>query len=105
MSPPLPEIAPPEHEQVLLAPPPGSTPPPPPPPVKPKTRRKTWPYLLAALVLAALAYFWFRSDHKQPAAQAKTKSGKAGGRGAGGPTPVVAAKATKGDIGVYVTGL
>jgi multidrug efflux system membrane fusion protein len=106
MSPPLPEIAPPEHEQVLLAPPPGSTPPKPtPPPVKPKTRRKTWLYLLAALVLAALAYFWYRSDHKQPAAQSKTKSGRAGGRGPGGPTPVVVVKATTGNIGVYVTGL
>ena len=107
MSPPLPEIAAPEHEQVLLAPPPGSTPPKPspPPPVKPKTRRKVWPYLLAALILAALAYFWYRSDHKQPTSQTKTKSGKAGGRGAGGPTPVVVAKAMTGNIGVYVTGL
>ena len=106
MSPPLPEIAAPEHEQVLLAPPPGSTPPKPPPaPAKPRTRRKLWPYFLAALVLATAAYFWFRSDHKPPTSQAKTKSGKAGGRGPNGPTPVVVAKATKGNIGVYVTGL
>ncbi len=106
MSNPLPEIAPPEHPQVLLPPAPGG----PsrrtaPPPSKRKPRRKKWPYLLAALVSAALAYFWFRSDHKQPTTQTKSRSGKAGGRGAGGPTPVVAVKATTGNIGVYVTGL
>jgi len=104
MSHPLPEIAPPEHEQVLLAPPPGSTPPRPPSPPKTKPRRKTWLYLAILVIAAVAAFLWYRSDHQQTTAQAKSKSGK-GGRGPTGPTPVVAVKTTTGDIGVYVTGL
>jgi multidrug efflux system membrane fusion protein len=57
------------------------------------------------VVLAAGAVLWFRSGNAQAGSKtAKTASGK-GGRGAGGPVPVVTVQATKGNIGVYVTGL
>ena len=105
MNQPTPEIAAPDPPKALLAPP-GTSPAnaQAPPPSKPKPpRRARW--LLIALIMLALAagfFFWFRS-HNTPA----TNSAK-GGRGRGGApavTPVVAAKAVTGNIGVYVTGL
>jgi multidrug efflux system membrane fusion protein len=70
---------------------------------RPARRRWIWVVLLI-LLAAALYFFWpknkgAKSDAGLPAG-AKTKGGK-------GPqsTPVVAARARKGDIGVYVTGL
>jgi multidrug efflux system membrane fusion protein len=101
----LPEIAPPEHPQVLLPPPPGSTPSAP-KQNKPKTRRRVWPWVVAALVAAVLAYAWFSSQSSKPTtAKTKASSGKAGRGAGGGPTPVVAVRAETGNIGVYVTGL
>lgn len=111
MSPTIPEIASPDHEQTLLAPPPGSTPEPPktgsqkpsapPPPEKPRSRRRTWLWLAALLLLAIVA--WFVWPKRQ--AQTASKNAKGGGRGAAASTPVVATRAETGNIGVYVTGL
>jgi len=66
-----------------------------------KPRRRGWLYtaILALLVLGAIV-LWSRM-HQAPAAATTAK----GGRGAPSATPVVAVKATKGNIGVYITGL
>ncbi|MGD1072049.1 MAG: efflux RND transporter periplasmic adaptor subunit [Bryobacteraceae bacterium] len=74
-----------------------------PPPVvvvKAKSRRRVWIYaaILAVLILSAI-FLWSRT-HQAPAA-----SPAKGGKSAPAATPVVAVKATKGNIGVYVTGL
>jgi multidrug efflux system membrane fusion protein len=101
----------PEHPQALLAPPPGSPPSPEPaeaaPPASappPRSRRRVWLWLviLAVLILAGIFFF---SRGKQPAAA--SQKGAAGAKGGRGPavTPVVAVKAVKGNIGVYVSGL
>lgn len=74
-------------------------------PQAPPPRRRLWPWLLLLAVLGAGYYYWV----KKPAPPASNKAGgKAGGQrgqGAGGAAPVDAAKAFKGNIGVYVTGL
>jgi membrane fusion protein, multidrug efflux system len=71
-----------------------------PPPSRPRRR---WIWLLIIAVLAAGLYFWSRNRAPVPASSSSTA---AGGRGKGaGTIPVVAVKATKGNIGVYVTGL
>ena len=61
-------------------------------------------WIIAGLVVfaAALYFIWPKITSTKTAAPAA----KAGGKNAGGaPTPVVAARAHKGDIGVYFTGL
>ncbi len=97
-----PEIEAPEKPQTLLAPPPGSMPPSVVEAKDAKPRRRGWLYaaILALLVLGAIV-LWSRM-HQAPAAAATTAKG---GRGAPSATPVVAVKATKGNIGVYITGL
>ena len=77
-----------------------------PPPPRPR-KGKGWIWLLVLVALAAGVYlYWQRNNDASagstPAADAKT--GKKG-RGGGGPPPVVAARARRGNIGVYVTGL
>lgn len=68
-------------------------------PERPRPRRG-WLWLVILILVAAAAYrFWPKSGAPAPAA---TGSGAGGRRGAGGTTPVVAVKATKGDIGVYI---
>jgi multidrug efflux system membrane fusion protein len=95
-----PELEAPEKPQTLLAPPPGSMPPPVAEAKDVKPRRRVWLYaaILAVLVLGAVL-LWSRM-HQAPAATTAK-----GGKGAPTATPVVAVKATKGNIGVYVTGL
>src|ERR1700722_9634158 len=101
------EIGAPEPPKALLAPPPGTTPAEPrklSPPAKPPRRTKLWLYLILILALSLGAYLWFRGPGT-PATQKTTKSGKGKKGGAPATTPVVAVHATKGNIGVYVTGL
>jgi multidrug efflux system membrane fusion protein len=56
---------------------------------------------------AAVYYFWYAPKHPNDTStttQDSAPGGKKGGRG-GGPVPVVATKAHRGNIGVYITGL
>src|ERR1700733_8967273 len=76
-----------------------------PPKAPPPRRRRLWIWILLLILLGAAGYyFWSKRQAPAPA----SASGKAGGqKGAGGgaAAPVDAAKAVKGNIGVYVTGL
>jgi multidrug efflux system membrane fusion protein len=67
------------------------------------SRSRGWLWLLF-LVLAAVAvyYFWPKSAAQPPASATASGAGAGGRKGAGGTTPVVAVKATKGNIGVYL---
>src|ERR1700722_2645698 len=113
MSQPLSEIEAPDHPQALIAPPPEPWPavePPKPetpkePPEEGKPRRgRKWLYAVILAALLLIAFFWYRGNNATPAAQksAASKTGKGAGAGV---IPVVAAQATKGNIGVYITGL
>ncbi|HWF07920.1 MAG TPA: MdtA/MuxA family multidrug efflux RND transporter periplasmic adaptor subunit [Bryobacteraceae bacterium] len=82
------EIQAPEHEQRLL------------PAAKPKKRR--WPWVVGLLALLLAAFLIFGKTGKPDSAK---KDGKGGRGGAATATPVVAAEAKTGNIGVYVTGL
>jgi multidrug efflux system membrane fusion protein len=77
--------------------PPGATPPP---------RRRLWIWILVLALLGAGGYYYWS---KKPPATPGSANGAVGGRkGQGanaGASPVDAAKAVKGNIGVYVTGL
>lgn len=70
--------------------------------------RRRWLWLPGLVVLAIIAYYAWprRSGPAHTSTSASTAPPAAGGRGrAPGVIPVVAAKAWKGNIGVYVTGL
>jgi membrane fusion protein, multidrug efflux system len=100
---PMPEIEAPEHPQHLLAPPgeaPSKV-----TVVEKRTphHRRRWVYAVIVVILALAGLFWWY-EHAKSAAAAKAASAKAKSAAAAG-TPVVAAQATKGNIGVYVTGL
>jgi multidrug efflux system membrane fusion protein len=100
------EIAAPEPPKALLSAPPATTPEEPrkqSPRDKPP-RTGVWVYILIGLALLAGAFLWFRG-HGAPAAAKPSKSAKGKKGGATGVIPVVAVAATKGNIGVYVTGL
>lgn len=73
--------------------PPGET------PASPKKKRR-WPWLLGALVLAGVVYLAVRK-HEDPAQAAQTTSKK----GPMGPVSVNTATAKKGDIGVYLNAI
>jgi membrane fusion protein, multidrug efflux system len=74
------------------------------PPPSHARRRKTWIWLLA-LVLLGVGVYFARGKKGAPATSNAT-SAPAGGRPKGfGAIPVVAARAEKGNIGVYYTGL
>jgi membrane fusion protein, multidrug efflux system len=69
-----------------------------------KPSRKRWLWFLALVLLAAGAYAFMR--RRAGPAPASTSAHGAGGIARGAMAiPVVAAKARKGDIGVYITGL
>jgi multidrug efflux system membrane fusion protein len=75
---------------------------PPAPPSAPTHKKRRWPWFAALLLALILGYIlWPKSS--QSATASSTKAGP-GGRGSA-PTPVVVARATTGDIGVYVIGL
>ena len=89
----VPEVAPSDKPPTLPAPPPVEG-------AKPKSHRGRWIYaaILTVLLLGAVL-IWSRMHQASAAAAVK------GGKSAPIATPVVAVKATKGNIGVYVTGL
>lgn len=96
------EVAAPEHPQRLLPPAPEKKSAAP-PPQRPGRR---WLWILATLILLLLGYWAFGDrGNRASASKSEAKDGRGGGRGANAPTPVVAAEAVKGNIGVYVTGL
>ncbi|HUI41858.1 MAG TPA: MdtA/MuxA family multidrug efflux RND transporter periplasmic adaptor subunit [Terriglobia bacterium] len=66
--------------------------------------RRRWPWLLVLVLLAVGVYDFWRQRGTAPPAPSGTAAGARAGRG-GGRTPVVAVKASRGDIGVYLTGL
>jgi len=89
--------------QTSPAAPPNEVQPKPKPPKRSSSR--WWLWLIALLVVGVAAYYfyWPRSADSQEAA-AKGKGGKGKGKGFANPN-VVGARATKGDIGVYINGL
>jgi multidrug efflux system membrane fusion protein len=86
--------------------PPAVPPEGPKPPKGPKPpRRKLWIYAALLIVLAVAAFLWYRIHSAAQASAQKAASAKGGKAGGAPATPVVAAKVTTGNIGVYVTGL
>lgn len=77
------------------------------PPAKPPATRRLWLLFLAVLLILAAGYLlWPKSGasaSNNPPAK-PDKSGK-GGRGGGAPTNVIAARARRGNIPIYVNGL
>lgn len=72
----------------------------------PPRRSRAWLWVVIIVLLGAGLYFWKGRSGTAPSTGAATEGAAKGGRGAGGgATPVVAAKAKKGDIGVYLTGV
>jgi multidrug efflux system membrane fusion protein len=95
-----------DHSEPLLL-----SPPDPAAPVKmttttppPAHKRRLWIWLLVLILVAAGVYYlWPKSSASSTAAGSAKGAGK---NGKGAPaTPVVAAKAVKGNIGIYYTGL
>src|SRR4051794_7818769 len=72
----------------------------------PPRRRRGWVWLLFLILLGAAVYFlWPRISGLQTArAPSETKATRQSGTGPA-ITPVIAARAQKGNIGVYYTGL
>jgi multidrug efflux system membrane fusion protein len=66
---------------------------------------RTWLWLFLALLVAAAAYYYFVRPRLQQAPQGNASPAAGSKKGGGGPIPVVAATAQKGNIGVYYTGL
>ncbi len=95
-------------EKGHLAAPPSKEPPPAPAPKQPaEARRKRWRWLLVIVIIAAAAaYFaWPKIKSSQSTETQSSKAGKQHKGDGGGPISVVAAKAQKGNIGVYYTAL
>src|ERR1700677_3113528 len=89
---------------VHLSPPPRIEVKPPVVPPAPPKRSRRWVWLLVLVVLAGAAfYFWPRIKAMIPGQPAPPTTGR--GRGGGGATPVVATRATKGDIQIYYNSL
>src|ERR1700729_3371131 len=72
-------------------------------PPTPPRRRRFWIWILLLLLLGAGVYYWSRRT--PPTGSASGKAGGKNGQGGNAAAPVDAAKAVKGNIGVYVTGL
>jgi len=75
----------------------------------PRPRRAVWVWLIAVVAAGAAAWFVYQRYAPPPAPAAATppagKAGPGGLKGGGGPTPVVAATARKGDVDIYINGL
>jgi membrane fusion protein, multidrug efflux system len=73
---------------------------------QPPRPRRGWVWMvIVILAAAAAAYYYYgpKGTAQPPATTTATGASAGGRRGAGGVTPVVAVKATRGDIGVYIT--
>jgi multidrug efflux system membrane fusion protein len=71
---------------------------------RPSRKGWIWAIILILLILAAAtAYHYWPKASSAPASTTTAGTGAGGRRGTGGTTPVVAVKATKGDIGVYIS--
>jgi membrane fusion protein, multidrug efflux system len=78
-------------------------------PDRPGSYHRIWLWVLLLVLLGVGAFYFFSRSKQQPGstpvAQGTARAGRGGGRRGTGVPPVVAVKATKGDIGVYFTGL
>ena len=76
------------------------------PPRPRKSRGWLW-FILVVGLGAGVYYYWQRNSNASAGTvnAPEGNGGKKGGRGMGGPPPVVAVRAKRGSIGVYVTGL
>ena len=72
------------------------------PPSAPK--RRLWIWLVVLVLVAVGAYYWWPKSSAASTAAGSAKGAGKNGKGAPS-TPVVAAKAFKGNIGIYYTGL
>jgi membrane fusion protein, multidrug efflux system len=76
-----------------------------PPSGPPPRRRRFWIWILLLAVLGAAAYYVWSKRTAKPASESSGAAGGKRGQGGNAAAPVDAAKAVKGNIGVYVTGL
>jgi multidrug efflux system membrane fusion protein len=83
-------------------PPPGRQRPPAPPPPR---RSHAWIWILLLAILGVGGYYFWSKRPAPPSGSATGKAGGQRGQGANAASPVDGAKAVKGNIGVYVTGL
>src|SRR5271169_3349194 len=91
-------------EQVAMTPSSLTKSPAPAPKPKPKPSRARWLWLpVLAILGVGVWYFWPKII--SATSTAPPPASKSGKKGASGAIPVVAAKARKGDIAVYITGL
>lgn len=78
-------------------------------PDQPGSPRRRWLWIVIVVLIGAGAYYFYSRPKKEqdsaPSATGQARAGGARGRRAMGTPPVVAVKATKGNIGVYFTGL
>src|SRR6185295_5811541 len=75
------------------------------PPSESRGKRR-WLWILLPLVLIGAGAFAYKAAKTPSTPAAEKGKGKEGGRGGdGAPTPVIAARARKGNIGVYINGL
>jgi multidrug efflux system membrane fusion protein len=74
-------------------------------PGSPRGRSWIWLVIVIFLLGAAAVYFLWPANRGNKAVSTSSNAAGAKGRGTGGPNAVVATKARKGDIGVYLTGL
>ncbi len=63
---------------------------------------KGWIWFLVLIVAAAAAYYFYSKGSATEAGTTSSEGGKSGGKKGGGLAPVVAVKATRGNIGVYI---
>jgi len=76
--------------------------PPRPPAGAPRKSGKGWVWFLVLIVAAAAAYYYWPKGSAAEAGGTSSEGGKGGKKKGGGLAPVVAVKAVRGNIGVYV---